>query len=111
MKGGVGKSIESSVGLRSDWCRGVSGVRHKEERGVAGHVSGSGVEAIGRSGCFGRVLDKRQNSSDRRTRRYSARGIRRARRVASRSTVAETHTLIMSSGDPSNYLKWHLVGT
>ena len=62
MGGGVGKSIENSVGLRSDWCRVVSAVGHKEERGVAGHVSGSGVEAIGRSGCFGRCLDRRQNS-------------------------------------------------
>ena len=76
VKGGVGKSIESSVGLRSDWCRGVSGVRHKEERGVAGHVSGSGVEAIGRSGCFGGSLDRRQNSEGRRARRYSAQGVR-----------------------------------
>ena len=71
MEGGVGKSIESSVGLRSDWCRGVSGVRHKEERGVAGHVSGSGVDAIGRSGCFGGSLDRRQNSEDRSTRCYT----------------------------------------
>ena len=46
--GGVGKSIENSVGLRSDWCRVVSGVGHKEERGVAGHVSGSEIEAFGR---------------------------------------------------------------
>ena len=78
MEGAVGKSIESSVGLRSDWCRGVSGFGHKEERGhdVAGHVSGSGVEAIGRSGCFGGSLDRRQNSEDRRARRYSAWGIR-----------------------------------
>ena len=76
------EGIESSVGLISDWCREVSGVRHKEERGVVseGYVSGSGVEAIGRSECFGRVPDKRQNSSDRRTRRYSTRGIRRERR-------------------------------
>ena len=72
------KSIESSVGLRSDWCRGVSGVRHKEERGVGstGYVSGSGLEAIGRSGCFGGSLDRRQNSEDRSTRCYSARGVR-----------------------------------
>ena len=42
------EGIESRVGLRSDWCRVVSGVGHKEERGVAGHVSGSEIEAFGR---------------------------------------------------------------